>query len=250
MVSLISESLMSSQASPSIGRAVHYVLSVDVEDYFQVEAFAKQISRSEWDRYPSRVVANTHRLLDLFDEFGSKGTYFVLGWVAQKFPSLVREIHQRGHEVACHSFWALRERAKPLRQASGGDAAVWSSRAHALGNCGCADDSVLYVFPAGTGAGRGSGCGVRRYSVVRELHAGSNESVHPAGLRRIPLVSGESEHLSDHESKRRLRGHGHQTMEPADEDDAAIAVGIKRKAVQDFRRSGHSIDAAASSWGR
>src|ERR1017187_6543031 len=77
MVSLISESLMSSQASPSIGRPVHYVLSVDVEDYFQVEAFAKQISRSEWDRYPSRVVANTHRLLDLFDEFGAKGTYFI-----------------------------------------------------------------------------------------------------------------------------------------------------------------------------
>src|ERR1035438_3774449 len=97
MVSLISESLMSSQASPSIGRPVHYVLSVDVEDYFQVEAFAKQISRSEWDRYPSRVVANTHRLLDLFDEFGAKGTYFILGWVANKFPALVREhvIHSR-----------------------------------------------------------------------------------------------------------------------------------------------------------
>ena len=105
MVSLISESLMSSKASPSIGRPVHYVLSVDVEDYFQVEAFAKQIPRSEWDRYPSRVVANTHRLLDLFDEFGAKGTYFMLGWVANKFPALVREIHQRGHEVACHSFW-------------------------------------------------------------------------------------------------------------------------------------------------
>src|ERR1017187_7953200 len=129
MVSLISESLMSSQASPSIGRPVHYVLSVDVEDYFQVEAFAKQISRSEWDRYPSRVVANTHRLLDLFDEFGAKGTYFILGWVANKFPALVREIHQRGHEVACHSFWhrpvysltpeAFREDLRQARDAIG-----------------------------------------------------------------------------------------------------------------------------------
>jgi polysaccharide deacetylase family protein (PEP-CTERM system associated) len=78
---------------------------VDVEDYFQVEAFANQIPRSEWDRYPSRVVVNTHRLLDLFDEFGTKATYFTLGWVADKFPGLVREIHERGHEVACHGFW-------------------------------------------------------------------------------------------------------------------------------------------------
>lgn len=104
MVSLLSESLMSSQASPA-GHPVHYVLSVDVEDYFQVEAFAKQISRSDWDRYPCRVVANTHRLLDLFDEFGAKATYFMLGWVANKFPGLAREIHERGHEVACHGFW-------------------------------------------------------------------------------------------------------------------------------------------------
>jgi polysaccharide deacetylase family protein (PEP-CTERM system associated) len=96
---------MSSQASPSIGQQPRYVLSVDVEDYFQVEAFANQIPRSEWNRYPSRVVANTHRLLDLFDEFGTKATYFTLGWVADKFPNLVREIHERGHEVACHGFW-------------------------------------------------------------------------------------------------------------------------------------------------
>src|ERR1035438_4596072 len=91
---------MSSQPPPSLGHPANDVLSVDVEDYFHVEAFADQVPRSEWDRYPSRVVTNTHRLLDLFDEFGAKGTYFVLGWVAQKFPSLVREIHQRGHEVA------------------------------------------------------------------------------------------------------------------------------------------------------
>ncbi len=83
----------------------NYVLSVDVEDYFQVEAFARQVSRADWDSYPCRVVANTHRLLDLFDEHNAKATFFTLGWVAAKFPALVRDIQQRGHELACHSFW-------------------------------------------------------------------------------------------------------------------------------------------------
>jgi polysaccharide deacetylase family protein (PEP-CTERM system associated) len=83
----------------------HYVLSIDVEDYFQVEAFARQISREDWDRWPSRVVANTQRALDLCDASGAKATFFLLGWVAQKFPALVREIQTRGHELACHSFW-------------------------------------------------------------------------------------------------------------------------------------------------
>ncbi len=86
-------------------RAPQFILSVDVEDYFQVEAFARQVSRTDWDNYPSRVVANTQRTLDLFDEFGVKGTFFVLGWVARKFPALVAEIQNRGHELACHSFW-------------------------------------------------------------------------------------------------------------------------------------------------
>jgi polysaccharide deacetylase family protein (PEP-CTERM system associated) len=81
------------------------VLSVDVEDYFQVEAFSGIVDRAGWDRYPSRVEANTRRLLDLFDELEVKATCFVLGWVAHKFPALVREIAARGHELACHSYW-------------------------------------------------------------------------------------------------------------------------------------------------
>ena len=71
----------------------HYILSIDVEDYFQVEAFAKDVRRADWEQWPSRVVNNTLRILDLCDEYGSKATYFVLGWVAKKFPQLVREIH-------------------------------------------------------------------------------------------------------------------------------------------------------------
>ncbi len=79
-------------------------LTVDVEDYFHVSAFAGCIDRSSWDGYPSRVGKNTAAVLDLLDEHGAKGTFFVLGWVAERFPSLVREIKGRGHEVACHGY--------------------------------------------------------------------------------------------------------------------------------------------------
>jgi len=77
-------------------------LSVDVEDYYQVQAFAPIVPRASWPSYPSRVAGNTRRLLDLFDETGAKGTFFVLGWVARNDPGLVREIAGRGHEVASH----------------------------------------------------------------------------------------------------------------------------------------------------
>jgi polysaccharide deacetylase family protein (PEP-CTERM system associated) len=82
-----------------------HILSVDVEDYFMVEAFAGSINRSSWDSWPSRVDASTRRALDLFEEHNVKGTFFFVGWVADRFPSLVREVHSRGHEVACHSSW-------------------------------------------------------------------------------------------------------------------------------------------------
>ena len=82
-----------------------HVLSVDVEDYFQVEAFAGLVDRKGWDKWPSRVVANTHRVLDLFDRHNAKGTFFFVGWVAERFPHLVREVQSRGHELACHSYW-------------------------------------------------------------------------------------------------------------------------------------------------
>jgi polysaccharide deacetylase family protein (PEP-CTERM system associated) len=81
------------------------IASVDVEDYFHVEAFSGVIDRAQWPEYTSRVEANTHRLLDLFDASHVRGTFFVLGWVAERFPALVREIVARGHEPACHSYW-------------------------------------------------------------------------------------------------------------------------------------------------
>ena len=79
-------------------------LTVDVEDYFHVAAFAGQIEPRAWGSFVPRVERNTHRLLDLFDEHNGQATFFVLGWVAERFPALVRAIVERGHEVACHGY--------------------------------------------------------------------------------------------------------------------------------------------------
>lgn len=76
--------------------------SVDVEDYFQVAAFEDAISRDAWDRLEPRVERNTRRLLDLCAEHRVKGTFFVLGWVAERWPQLVRDIRDAGHELGTH----------------------------------------------------------------------------------------------------------------------------------------------------
>ena len=72
-------------------------LSVDVEDYFHAEAFAGRVSKQDWANYPSRFPANTRRILDIFALNGCRGTFFVLGWVAERDPALVREIAEAGH---------------------------------------------------------------------------------------------------------------------------------------------------------
>lgn len=82
--------------------AIINAMSVDVEDYFHVAALADSIPRTTWNEREYRAEANTRKLLDLFDEFGIKSTFFVLGWVARRSPALIREIHDRGHEVASH----------------------------------------------------------------------------------------------------------------------------------------------------
>jgi len=79
-------------------------MTIDVEDYFHVSAFDGVLPRSAWDSMESRVVANTERLLDLFDEHAVRGTFFVLGWVAERYPDLVRTIAGRGHELASHGY--------------------------------------------------------------------------------------------------------------------------------------------------
>jgi polysaccharide deacetylase family protein (PEP-CTERM system associated) len=77
-------------------------MTVDVEDYFHVAALAEVISRDDWSKMEFRAEASTDRLLELFDRTSVRATFFVLGWVAQKAPDLVRRIHAAGHEIACH----------------------------------------------------------------------------------------------------------------------------------------------------
>src|SRR5216683_1357614 len=78
-------------------------LTVDLEDYFHVSAYARKVRLEEWDSYPSRVAQNTDRLLELLSQHNCKATFFVLGWVAEKKPEVVAQVAAAGHEIACHS---------------------------------------------------------------------------------------------------------------------------------------------------
>jgi polysaccharide deacetylase family protein (PEP-CTERM system associated) len=78
------------------------VLTFDVEEYFHAEAFAGVVRPEDWPAFGSRVVDTTERLLDILDYADVRATFFVLGWVAERQPGLVQEIHARGHELACH----------------------------------------------------------------------------------------------------------------------------------------------------
>jgi polysaccharide deacetylase family protein (PEP-CTERM system associated) len=80
-------------------------MTVDVEDWFQVQAFANTISRSNWESLPCRVEANTDVFLEMFADAGVKATFFTLGWVADRYPQLIRRIVAEGHELASHGYW-------------------------------------------------------------------------------------------------------------------------------------------------
>lgn len=79
-------------------------LTIDVEDYYHVSGFEHCLSRSRWDEMPARVGDSTRRVLDLLADVGVQGTFFILGWVAERQPDLVRAIHAAGHEIGCHSY--------------------------------------------------------------------------------------------------------------------------------------------------
>ncbi len=89
--------------TPLPGR--RHILTVAVEDYYQVGSFNRSVQRGQWLRFESRVERNTQRVLELLDENGVQATFFTLGWIADEFPELVREIASRGHEVASKGFW-------------------------------------------------------------------------------------------------------------------------------------------------
>jgi polysaccharide deacetylase family protein (PEP-CTERM system associated) len=88
--------------------AIVNALTVDVEDYFQVSAFAAHIPRSSWDSQPCRVEANIERILGLLSEAKVSATFFTLGWIAERYPALVRRLVDGGHELASHGYEHLR----------------------------------------------------------------------------------------------------------------------------------------------
>lgn len=83
-------------------------MSVDVEDYFQVQAFADRVGRDDWGDFDSRVERNTDRVLEVFGDTGVRATFFTLGWVAERHPALIRRIVDAGHELASHGFEHIR----------------------------------------------------------------------------------------------------------------------------------------------
>jgi len=88
----------------AVAQPIVNAMTVDVEDWFQVQAFAGAISRDAWDRLPRRVEANTDRILELFAGARVRATFFTLGWVAERHPTLVRRIVAAGHELASHGY--------------------------------------------------------------------------------------------------------------------------------------------------
>jgi len=99
-------------ARPDITNA----LTIDVEDYFQVSAFADHIPRADWDRTECRVERNVHRMLDMLARKDTQATFFTLGWVAKRYPALVRRIVAEGHELASHGYG--HERVSDLTEAA------------------------------------------------------------------------------------------------------------------------------------
>ena len=91
-------------------------LTIDVEDYFQVSAFAPYIARADWDTSECRIERNVERILQLLDRRAIKATFFTLGWIAERYPHLVRRIVENGHELASHGYG--HERASDLSEAA------------------------------------------------------------------------------------------------------------------------------------
>ena len=99
-----------------IATPITNALTIDVEDYFQVSAFAPYIARADWEQRECRVVRNVSRILELLAARGTKATFFTLGWIAERYPDLVRRIVREGHELASHGYG--HERASDLNEAA------------------------------------------------------------------------------------------------------------------------------------
>jgi polysaccharide deacetylase family protein (PEP-CTERM system associated) len=94
--------------NPPPATSIVNALTIDVEDYFQVSAFAAHVRRCDWDTMPCRVERNIDRILALLDDSDVRATFFTLGWIAERYPDLIRRIADAGHELASHGFSHLR----------------------------------------------------------------------------------------------------------------------------------------------
>ncbi|MCW8921542.1 MAG: DUF3473 domain-containing protein [Sedimenticola sp.] len=83
-------------------------MTVDVEDYFHVSAFENHIEKAQWDTLECRIERNIARILALYSDCNIKATFFILGWIAERYPAIVKTIAKEGHEIACHSYWHRR----------------------------------------------------------------------------------------------------------------------------------------------
>ncbi len=97
-------------------KTIRNALTIDVEDYFQVSAFAPYIPRDHWERRDCRVERNVERILQMLDDHGTKATFFTLGWIAERHPQVVRRIVEQGHELASHGYG--HERASDLTESA------------------------------------------------------------------------------------------------------------------------------------
>jgi len=113
---------------------VFNAMTVDVEDYFQVSAFERHIARDDWERLPCRVEGNVDRILSLFDDHGIKATFFTLGWIAQRYPAMIRRIIDGGHELASHG-WSHVRVTELDAEAFRADVARTKSLLENLGGC-------------------------------------------------------------------------------------------------------------------
>ena len=87
-----------------------HILTVNLEDYFQVGAFNRFIQKNRWQRFESRIEVTTDRTLELLAQHGAKATFFVLGWIADQFPAAIRRVAEAGHEVAVRGYYHRRVR--------------------------------------------------------------------------------------------------------------------------------------------
>ena len=92
----------------SVGKCNRYTifnaLTIDVEDYYMVSAFSDIVTFDNWRKYESRIERNTYKIIEILDLYNTKATFFVLGWVAEHYPGLIKDIYNEGHEIACHGY--------------------------------------------------------------------------------------------------------------------------------------------------